>query len=331
MKRLAAIGALSAVGLALMVGPAVASAATEFGDPCTADGFAPEVDLSIFTLSSPSPLPVAAPTSGIVTSWSSDLAEIPAAKFGIPETFQLYRVNPGGKTVTVVGSDTETLVPGHNTFPTRIPVGRGDVLGLATTSTHELIFCEEVGPETTFGAFEGTASIGATAPLTEIEEPIRLPVTAKLEPDADGDGFGDESQDQCPTDATTQGPCPMKTVAPPPPPPAITLSASALAKKSLVTVTVTVSAATNVTVGGSVKLGKGKTAKLGGKAEAASPGTFTKFNLPFPAKLKAALKLLPPSKKLSLSLSVSAPGATKTLTVKAPGQEKAPPHHSSKA
>jgi len=40
-----------------------------------------------------------------------------------------------------------------------------------------------------------------------------------LEPDADHDGFGDETQDQCPTHASTQGPCP--------PPPALPLPASA--------------------------------------------------------------------------------------------------------
>ena len=38
----------------------------------------------------------------------------------------------------------------------------------------------------------------------QCDEPPR-----REEPDADGDGFGDESQDQCPTDASTQGPCPI--------------------------------------------------------------------------------------------------------------------------
>ena len=34
-----------------------------------------------------------------------------------------------------------------------------------------------------------------------------LQVQATIEPDADNDGFGDETQDQCPTQATTQGAC----------------------------------------------------------------------------------------------------------------------------
>jgi hypothetical protein len=43
-----------------------------------------------------------------------------------------------------------------------------------------------------------------------------IAVNADLEPDADGDDFGDLTQDACPTNATTQGACPPE---PPPPPP----------------------------------------------------------------------------------------------------------------
>jgi hypothetical protein len=33
-----------------------------------------------------------------------------------------------------------------------------------------------------------------------------LDISARLEADSDSDGFGDKTQDQCPTDATTQQP-----------------------------------------------------------------------------------------------------------------------------
>jgi hypothetical protein len=46
----------------------------------------------------------------------------------------------------------------------------------------------------------------------------RVPVEAVLEADADNDGFGDETQDQCPTDASTQGPCPAPPAADTTPP-----------------------------------------------------------------------------------------------------------------
>jgi hypothetical protein len=55
---------------------------------------------------------------------------------------------------------------------------------------------------------ETRSAVGAPDPVT------LLNVSAVLEPDADGDGFGDETQDQCPTNATTQGPCPTPAAAP---------------------------------------------------------------------------------------------------------------------
>src|SRR6476646_105786 len=81
----------------------------------------------------------------------------------------------------------------------------------------------------------------------------------------------------------------------------------------------------NVTVNGKVSLGKGKKAKLKGGTKAVSPGTFTKFKLKFPAKLIKRLKELPPSKKLTLKVTSSAPNIAaaptkKVLKVKLKGQ-----------
>ena len=48
---------------------------------------------------------------------------------------------------------------------------------------------------------EGAGPRGSTEGINE------LLVAATIEPDADGDGFGDETQDRCPAQATTQGAC----------------------------------------------------------------------------------------------------------------------------
>jgi hypothetical protein len=330
-----------AVGCAVIAGllsTGSASAATVVGNNCAANTGAPSLTLVSLAGHPGDPLPNAIPSAGVITSWTYDDAA-PFTEVVIEQQLKILHPTAIAKQFQVVGESTlSTVSAGSHTFPTRIPVQPGDLIG-ATGVIHAptevvpfVLFCFETQPGDLIGATMGAPTTGSTAEVMIEQEKISLPITVTVEPDADGDGFGDETQDQCPTDASTQGPCPVKAVAPPPPPPlAITLSASAVAKKGLITVTVTASALTDVTVGGSVKLGRGKTAKLGGKAEPATPGTFTKFNLPFPAKLKAALKQTPPSKKLSLDLSVSAPGATKTLTVKVPGQEKAAPHHKSKA
>jgi hypothetical protein len=224
---------------------------------------------------------------------------------------------------------------GSNTFPTRIPVQTGDLLGEAGLATDgaeskpAVEFCETLGAGDVIGATGTNGAVGT--PVLVIEEGLKLgvPITVAVEPDADGDGYGDETQDQCPTDATTQGPCPVKAAPPAPPAAApITLSAAAAAKKDLVTVTVTASAQANVTVGGTVKLGKGKSATLDGQTQIVSPGALAKFTIPFPGKLAKALKQLPKSKKLTLSLTAGGPGATSTgITVKLAGQKKPPHHH----
>jgi Ca2+-binding RTX toxin-like protein len=106
------------------------------------------------------------------------------------------------------GSELRTIPAssGLHTFPTQISVKAGDYIGIRSTSG-------ECGIETgnaadTWDFRFGTATpVGATGNFAELSGGI-WDISAQLEPDADGDGFGDETQDQCPTDPSTQGPCP---------------------------------------------------------------------------------------------------------------------------
>ena len=126
---------------------------------------------------------------------------------------------------------------------------------------------------------------------------------------------------RCPQSAATQAACPV-----------VTLSASASATKKLVTVLVTGTTAASVTVNGKVLLGKGKKAKIKGGTKAVTPGAFTKFKLRFPAKLIKRLEELPPSKKLTLKITSSAPNLAalptkKTIKVnEGDGASKKPRH-----
>jgi hypothetical protein len=230
-------------------------------------------------------------------------------------------------TYTVTAQTTIEGRNGSNVTKTRIPVQAGDRLGLhGLPFSYEgspipglALYCAGTGIEGELGAVMGDVGQGATSEFPEVTT-ARVPISATVEPDADGDGFGDETQDQCPTNASTQAPCP-------PPPAPTTLSATAAAKKGLVTITLTSTAQATVTVGGTVKLSGGKSAKLTGGTQIVAPGTLAKFTVLFPAKLKAQLKKTPPSKKLTLSLSATAPGATSTaLTVKVKGQKKPKKH-----
>jgi hypothetical protein len=96
-----------------------------------------------------------------------------------------------------------------NTHAVRIPVTAGTILGIWTEAASMSpvkmsanaadSYSGAVVDPTTISTFNGTAPFAS-----------RLAnISAVWESDADGDGFGDVSQDQCPQLATTQAACPV--------------------------------------------------------------------------------------------------------------------------
>jgi hypothetical protein len=316
-----------------------AAAATVVGSNCAASTTAGAV--TIVSLKSPigSPMPYAIPSAGVITSWSLTIPGTFPSEIQVSEKLKVFAPTELPGQFKVVGESAATILGGTTTSPARIPVQGGDLLGSSLTIVDSggtemgAIYCKTENPGDEIGKIPGDPIPGATVSAVSTETGFQNPISVSVEPDADGDGYGDETQDQCPTDASTQGPCPAPKVAPsaPAPPAPIALSDSAAARKGLVTVTLISSAQATVSVGGSVKLGKGKNVKLSGGTQLVAPGSLAKFTVVFPAKLKAALKQLPTSKRLSLILVATAPGATtKSLTVKVPGQEKTKPRSRSK-
>jgi hypothetical protein len=55
--------------------------------------------------------------------------------------------------------------------------------------------------------------LGSTQPYPSMAPVFRADIEASLEPDRDGDGFGDITQDACPTDPTRQAACPAPPAA----------------------------------------------------------------------------------------------------------------------
>jgi hypothetical protein len=313
MRRRFSIVVLLAIGLVSVVAPSGASAATEFGDNCIGnEGL--NSPITLFEISATgNPLPPAAPSAGVITKWKVNLVPAPVT---IPVTMKVLRPT-GPTTALVVGEASGNITGGANSFDTRIPVAAGDHLSSFSASEIGTIICEDpTEAPAVLGGFEGSGgSPGSNVNYVTVPAPgIRIPLYATLEPDADGDGFGDETQDACPQSNAAQVACPV-----------VKLSLSATAKKKSVTIAVTGTAAANVTVNGKVSLGKGKKAKLKAGTKAVAPGAFTKFTLKFPAKLTKRLKELPPSKKLTLKVTTSAPNIAaaptkKTINVKLKGQ-----------
>ncbi len=105
-----------------------------------------------------------------------------------------------------------TLTPnGLNTFPVRIPVEAGEVLALRTVSGAAR--CEATGgtvDQDYLGGLDATAT--SWGPPVSSHTHTFVNISAVLEPDLDGDGYGDVSQDGCPSLASTHDPCPAPAV-----------------------------------------------------------------------------------------------------------------------
>lgn len=87
----------------------------------------------------------------------------------------------------------------------RVPVSAGDLIGLQTPNGVGIRFTTFDGMSASF--FDQAVPDGSTAtpPITwGSSTPM---VSADVEPDADGDGFGDITQDLCPSQSQTQGAC----------------------------------------------------------------------------------------------------------------------------
>jgi hypothetical protein len=210
LRRILFASALAIAGLGLAA-PGGASAATTLGQT-----FAPTGDLScgggyeVVQVHRADGTSYAAPTAGVVTSWSFEAASAQSTTL----TLRVFRpTTPQHFTVIAEGGSQEPIAAssGLHTFPTQISVQAGDLIGIHTTDGPCASSTTNSGD--VYDAHFGTPTpIGMTGLYSEGSEQI-FDIAAKLEPDCDMDGLGDESQDSnvtaaCPTPGggTTTGP-----------------------------------------------------------------------------------------------------------------------------
>jgi hypothetical protein len=297
----------AALVLATVV-PSGASAATEFGDTCAASTGAPGYTLTTLTAPAGS-IPLTAPSDGVITKVRVGFAPASPPPFTIPETVKVLHPT-GGNSFTVTQQTDVTVGAGTTTADARMPVKSGDRLGLRGrkfsfegSEGEFTLYCGGGGIEGTLGATTSAAEPGETVEFTPVTTG-RAPVSATIEPDADNDGYGDETQDKCPQSAAFQSACP------------VILDAFALPKKSSVIVIVNTDSTAPVTVSASVKLPKAAkkatasaVAKLKKVTHTVTPGKLGRFSLKYPASLKQALADLPKGQKLKLKITASATNA----------------------
>jgi NTE family protein len=150
---------------------------------------------------------------GVITSFSVHDA-VRASQNG---KVRIYR-RTGQPRFVAESEEVSLTQPGvKNTFLARIPVTSGDEIAWA--STRRSSGCMgETNSTADVVALDKTVILPSNEPFEPLlpEQKARLNLEAVVEPDVDGDGFGDETQDRCPTDAERREPCLL-----PPAPPVI--------------------------------------------------------------------------------------------------------------
>jgi hypothetical protein len=315
------VAAISAISL---LGATSAAAATEVGDNCAATSGATNYTMLQLARAPGSALPLTVPSSGIVTKWKVN-STIPSA---FVQKLRVFRSTANPKAFQTVAESTDgTVVQGQNTFQTQIPVQAGDRFGVYAASPSAVLYCGTANAADEMGALSGNAAVGTTNEFPPVAG-AQVAVSAIVEPDAVGDGFGDESQDKCPRSAALQAvECPT-----------IAVSSFGLAKKGSALILASASAATNVSVSGTIAIkGKGKGGKKGKRAQASATiqipggskavadGGIVPFTLTFPPSLRSALAALPRSKSLILTATstttdLAGQVSTSSLKLKLKGQ-----------
>jgi hypothetical protein len=234
---------LLAVVLALLVPAAAAQGAIRLGPDVTipppSGGFhlgaigcqsaAQYNPCSYMNVASTNPDVVAAsPLKGVITSWSfragccTDPQTV--AHHITLGTFRPDGVGAGGyfyTTAHLVG-DTFELPPGNailadtpTTLKARVPIEAGEVIGAIADDPIAFAVNDTIKDVTYTVLFKGFTYGNAYTAAT-------IYLSALVEPDADGDGFGDETQDCAPADAAVHEGCVPTSppvVLPPPPNP----------------------------------------------------------------------------------------------------------------
>ena len=191
--------AVSAIGLIGLAGPSSAGAATEVGQTFAAQ-FGCTADSTVIQSGSPGGQ-YAAPFAGVITAWSfQGVGSPPQVKLKVARLV-------GGNVFTIIGdSPLEAPAPGPNTYgDVRIPVQAGDVIGAYRATAGD--GCAGSGSGYTHHAIGGDPLPGTTTSFNGPFSNNPLNISATLEPDADNDGFGDESQDCAPDDPARAEDC----------------------------------------------------------------------------------------------------------------------------
>jgi hypothetical protein len=144
------------------------------------------------------------PAAGVITSYSVLANETPGS---VRLLVLGSSATPGHRTVVAKDALRPVTVSTVNTFPVRMPVAAGVTVGVSNKAVNPTLAMTcwgagVAGDEARAGGFD--PDLSADYPGGTPEPGKRINVSAVLEPDVDGDQYGDITQDLCPQSALIQ-------------------------------------------------------------------------------------------------------------------------------
>ena len=144
------------------------------------------------------------PFAGVLTSYSTRSS----ATAGSVRALAFVDGVASHKTLVGKSAWAPVVLNSNNTYAIRMPVAAGAKLGMAVDTTTMACGLGVGLPGDTM-AWGVPYNPDTSTDMTYVNVPnFRPNISAVLEPDADGDTFGDVSQDLCPQSAATQAACP---------------------------------------------------------------------------------------------------------------------------
>lgn len=295
MKARFAVAVLATLATAALVASSAGAAVTMGSDLSQAPDDGVFCATTCTWVQSPLPGRVsAAPTDGVIVRW-----RIRTDAVGGPFALQVARP-AGGNDRTGIATSASVTTPGAGThvFPTRLAVKAGDNIGIRFDSTNLARF--HGGPGVVGAAalyFPPALADGTTRTPTIVNTNLEFFVNADLETDLDGDGFGDETQDQCVGRAGATDGCDRVA-------PKVTVGAKSLLSYRKLSAKVTTDKAATLTTTGrvTVKVGKRrKTIRVNKLITPLAAGETKTMKLSFARKARGQVKkLMLAKRKLTL-------------------------------
>jgi hypothetical protein len=320
LKSLATLAAAAAIFLS---GAFSAAASAEVGDRCIANDKAAGWTVVGLNNGANGPFPPEVTGYehwGVITRWRTELK---AGTGPVQQQLVVFQL-AGEMLMRKIGeSGVESLVDGRNEFATRIPVPPYSRIGLH--GPVETLFCDKEEGHVA-GVFDEPFALGEAQPYEDLGG-SGVPAIATVESDADGDGYGDQSQDQCFGLPAFHEGCPPIALA----------AGKARVGKRAISLPVSVESPTpfavaaRVVLNGEARLGKGgKTVFLSsGGVQNLVPGAPLLIDLPLPKPLRQRLDRLGRKAGLKAKLTISVDNADAfgrppplQVTVKLPGRRK---------